>query len=189
MRASSRRQVFLGLFVLAGAFGAWAYWLSLVPATHPDHDHGILNLDAGGRLIAFARDGSKRNLVGRPGHVLVIHFFSTGAPDAAAELADLLAVQGTMKDDRGVEFVLLAKDKDFATLDGWLKEKNLVPPVPLSLYLDPAGDTTQKLNSKRPVETMIFGPEGKLSSQARGRMDWGTAEARIGSARGGETIE
>jgi AhpC/TSA family len=190
MRPSSRRLLFLGLFTVAAALGAWAYWLSLVPATHADHDHGILNLDAGGRLMAVARDGTKRNLVGRPGHVLVIHFFSTGsAPDAAAELAELFAVQARLKDDRGVEFLILAREPDFATLDAWLKEKNLALPVPASLYLDPTGDTTQKLNSKRPLETMIFNPEGKLSSQARGRMDWGTAEARINSARGGETIE
>jgi len=189
MRASSRRLLFLGLFAVAAGLGAWAYWLSLVPATHADHDHGILNLDAGGRLIAVARDGSKRNLVGKPGHVLVIHFFSTGAPDAAGELADLFAVQGAMKGDRAVEFLLLAKEPDFATVDAWLKARGLTLPVAGNLYIDPTGDTTQKLNSKRPVETMIFGPEGKLSSQARGRMDWGTAQGRIASARGGETIE
>jgi hypothetical protein len=189
MRASSRRLLFLSLFAAAAGLGAWAYWLSLVPATHPDHDHGILNLDAGGRLIAVARDGSKRNLVGRPGHALVVHFFSSKEADAAEELASLFAVQNAMKDDRGVEFVLLAKDPDFTMLDAWLKAKSLTPPVPGSLYLDPAGDTTQKLNSKRPLETMIFNPEGKLASQARGRMDWATAEARINSARGGETIE
>ena len=189
MKASSRRLLLLGLFAAAAGLGAWAYWLSLVPATHPDHDHGILNLDAGGRLIAVARDGSKRNLVGKPRHVLVIHFFSTDAPEAAEELADLFAVQGAMKGDSGVEFLLLAKEPDFATVDAWMKVRGLTPAVAGSLYIDPKGDTTQKLNCKRPVETMIFNPDGKLSSQARGRMNWSTAEARIGSARGGETIE
>ena len=50
MTPSRRRAVLLGALALLAAGFAWAYWLSLMPATHPDHDHGILNLDAGGRL-------------------------------------------------------------------------------------------------------------------------------------------
>ena len=169
---------------------AWAYYLSLVPATHPDHDHGILNLDAGGHLLVQLRDGKTRNLVGRPGKVLVVPFFSTKAPGAAAELEGAFRAQEGLKGDTGVEFVYIAEDATFAALDAWLAENKLVPPVPASLALDPTGDTTRKLNSKRPLETMIFGGDGKLASQARGPFDWTvTAPAKIAAAKGGETIE
>jgi len=187
----SRRRVFLlGALALLAAGFAYAYWLSLVPATHPDHDHGILNLDAGGRLNVITREGSKRNLVGRPGKTLVVHFFSSSAPGAAEELAGIFRLQAELKADPGVEFVLIAHDPDFATLDAWLRQKGLVAPAPATFVLDPSGDTTQKLNCKRPLETMFFTADGKLSSQARGALKWPEgARSHLERARGGEAIE
>ena len=181
----------LGLALLAaGALAAYAYYLSLVPASHPDHDHGILNLDAGGRLIVETRSGKPRNLVGRPGHVLVVHFFSTSAQEAADELRGLFRFQQGVAADGRVEFVLIAQDRDFPAVDGWLAKNGLQPPSRDEIVLDADGDTTRKLNSKRPVETMFFNAEGKLSSQARGRLDWlGAAAGHLSQALGGGTIE
>ena len=176
--------------VAAGALAAYAYTLSLVPASHPDHDHGILNLDAGGRLMVQTRSGKSRNLVGAPGHVLVVHFFSTGVPEAADELRGLFRFQQGLPPGGQVEFLLVAKDRDFQTVDGWLARSGLNPPDPAAVVLDPDGDTTAKLNSKRPVETMFFNAEGKLSSQAHGRLDWtGGAAGHLSRALGGGTIE
>lgn len=181
----------MGLALLAaGALAAYAYYLSLVPASHPDHDHGILNLDAGGRLMVETRSGKPRNLVGRPGHALVVHCFSTNVPEAAAELKSLFQFQEGVLTDRRIEFILIAENKDFATVDAWLVKNGLKPPVPASLVLDPDGDTTKKLNSKRPLETMFFNAEGKLSSQARGRLDWlAGASGHLAQALSGGTIE
>jgi len=190
MTPSRRRTILFTAGVLVAAAMGYAYWLSLTPATHPDHDHGILNLDAGGRLIVETRSGKSRNLVGKPGHTLVLHFFSTSAPGAADELAGIFLQQEALKDDKGVEFVLIAHDRDFATLDAWLRGKNLVPPFPETLVLDPSGDATTKLNSKRPNETMFFGADGKLASQARGSLTWPEGAApHLAKARSGESIE
>ena len=190
MTPSRRRNVLLAAIALFGVSFAWAYWRSLVPATHSDHDHGMLNLDGGGHLDVLTRDGKTRNLVGRPGKTLVIHFFSTSADGAAPELAGIFRTQEEMKADAGVEFVLIAHDRDFQKLDAWLKEKGLTPPLPATLVLDPDGDVTSKINSKRPLETMFFAADGKLSSQARGRLEWPDgALGHIATARSGETIE
>src|SRR5664279_811096 len=160
----SRRRVFLfGALALFAAGFAWAYWLSLVPATHPDHDHGILNLDAGGRLNVTTREGKTRNLVGRPGKALILHFFSTSAPGAAEELAGIFRLQEELKADPGVEFVLIAHDRDFATLDAWLKQKGLVAPAPATFVLDPTGDATQKLNCNCLLYTSPSPRDGLLS--------------------------
>lgn len=133
------------------------------------------------------RDGKDRNLVGRPGKVLVVHFFSTKVDGAANELANLFDVEQKVGD---AEFVLISKDPSFQALDGWLKENHLEPPVPSALTLDPEGETTQKLNCKRPLETMFFTPEGKLSGQARGRLDWqADGAALLERARSGTTLE
>jgi hypothetical protein len=190
MNTNQRRTV-LGLALLAaGALAAYAYYLSLVPASHPDHDHGILNLDAGGRLMVETRSGKPRNLVGRPGHVLVVHFFSTSVPEAADELRGLFRFQQSGGADSRVEFVLIAENRDFPTVDTWLAKNGLQPPTPGEIVLDADGDTTRKLNSKRPIETMFFNADGKLSSQARGRLDWlATASGHLSQALGGATIE
>jgi hypothetical protein len=190
MTPSRRRTVLLAAGVCLAVAMSYAYWLSLTPATHPDHDHGILNLDAGGRLIVETRDGKTRNLVGKPGHPLVLHFFSTGAPGASDELAGIFLQQEALRNDKDVEFVLIAHAQDFGALDAWLKEKNLVPPFPRTLVVDPSGDATMKLNSKRPNETMFFAADGKLASQARGSLTWPEGAApHLAKARSGESIE
>jgi hypothetical protein len=190
MTPSQRRLALGGGFLLAALLFAFAYRASLVPASHPDHDHGMLNLDAGGRLIVEKRDGSERNLVGRPGKVMIVHFFATDVPGAPEELAALFAAQERLKADRGLDWVLIARKTDFAGLDAWLTANRLVPPVPESLYLDPKGETTQKLNCKRPLETMFYNPVGKLASQTRGPANWALeASSRIEEARSGGTIE
>lgn len=185
-----KRRLVLAV-VLVGAFaGAFlAYRSSLVPATHADHDHGILNLDAGGYLEVKTRDGRGRNLVGAPGKVLVVTFVDPADPSAADELRRLFAFQETRKGNEEAEVVVLVKTSSFETLDGWLAKNGLVPPVPASLTVDPDGKTTLKFNNRRPVETMLFGPDGKLASQARGRLDWTLdAPRRIAAAAAGEGL-
>jgi len=190
MTPTQRRLALGGGFVLAALLFAYSWWASLVPASHPDHDHGMLNLDAGGRLMVSRRDGSERNLVGRPGKVLIVHFFSPGVPGAPEEMAALFGAQEKLKADRGLDWVLIARKADFAAVDRWLSESQLVPPAPDTLYVDPTGDTSEKIGCKRPLETMFYGPEGKLASQTRGPAHWELeASARIEQARGGETIE
>ena len=186
----SKRRLVLGL-VLAGAFAAFffAFRTALVPATHADHDHGILNLDAGGYLEVLTRGGKKRNLVGAPGRVLAVTFVDPADPAAPEELRGLFAFQEATKGSGEAEVVVVVKAASFAELDAWLAKNALVPPVPATLTVDPEGKTTLKFNNRRPIETMFFGPDGKLASQARGRLDWSLeAPRRIAAAAAGESI-
>ena len=190
MTPSKRRLVFAVVFVGAFAGFFFAYRGALVPATHADHDHGLLNIDAGGHLEVETRDGKGRNLVGAPGRVLVVHFVDPEDGAAAEELRNLFAFQGSLGQDARTEIVVLVKTESFVALDTWLAKNGLVPPVPASLTVDPEGKTTLKFNSKRPLETMFFGPDGKLASQARGRLDWKLeARRRIAEAGSGASIE
>ena len=190
MTPSKRRTVLA--VVLIGAFVGFffAFRSALVPATHADHDHGLLSLDAGGHLDVKTRDGRGRNLVGAPGKVLVVQFVDPDDAAAPAELGELFAFQNSWKGDAGTEIVVLVKTDSFASLDAWLARSGLVPPVPASLMVDPEGETTRKFNCKRPLDTMFFGPDGKLASQARGRLDWTLdARRRIAEAGSGASIE
>jgi len=188
----SKRRLVLGL-VLLGAFAGFffAFRTALVPATHADHDHGILNLDAGGYLEVETRGGKTRNLVGAPGKVLVVHFVDpVGDAGAAEDLRALFAFEEATRGATDAEVLVLVKTPSFASLDAWLAQQGLVPPVPDSFVVDPDGVTTKKFNAKHPLETMFFGPDGKLASQSRGRLDWTLeARSRIAAAASGETIE
>ena len=172
MTPSRRRVVLLSAVALFAVGFAWAYWLSLVPATHPDHDHGMLNLDAGGHLNVTTRDGKVRNLVGRPGKTLVLHFFSTSAPGAAEELAGIFRPQEQLKGDPGVEFVLIAHDRDFATLDAWLKQKGIVAPAPASLVPRPDGrhDAEAQLEAAPRDDVLHRGGQALLAGARRARV-------------------
>ena len=187
----SKRRTVLAVVLLAAFAGFFlAFRSALVPATHADHDHGLLSIDAGGHLDVETRDGRGRNLVVAPGKVLVVHFADPTDPAAADELRALFTFQETVKGDPGTEIVVLVNTPSFGELDAWLARNGLVPPVPSALMVDPEGETTKKFNSKRPLETMFFGPGGKLASQARGRLDWALdARRRIAEAAGGASIE
>lgn len=190
MTPSKRRTVLAVLLVAVSLGFFFAFRSALVPATHADHDHGLLSIDAGGHLDVETRDGKGRNLVGAPGKVLVVHFADPADPAAADELRALFAFQESVKGDAGTEVVVLVKVSSFGELDAWLARNGLASPVPASLYVDPDGETTKKFNSKRPLETMFFGSGGKLASQARGRLDWALdARRRVAEAAGGTTIE
>ena len=142
----SRRRTVLALALL-GAFAGFvlAYRSALVPATHADHDHGILNLDAGGHLDVETRDGKGRNLVGAPGKVLVLHFADPADAGAADELRELFAFQAASRGDAGTEIVVLVKTASFADLDAWLAQFNSARPhqgrwcfgkTPMQTFLD-----------------------------------------------------
>jgi hypothetical protein len=109
MTPTTRNRLLIGaVLILAGGFIATQMYFSLTPPIHADHDHAIASLDAGGFLWIRSIDGDRRNLVGRPGHVLVLHWFDPTASDTeeqshAAELA------AKYVDDDSVEFLFVAR--------------------------------------------------------------------------------
>ncbi|MEO6323894.1 MAG: hypothetical protein ABIT01_18150, partial [Thermoanaerobaculia bacterium] len=89
-----------------------------------------------------------------------------------------------------IEIVTLVKAPDWAAVDAWMAANQLTAPDAGSVLLDRDGETTLKLNSKRPLETMFFNAEGKLSSQGRGHLEWGAdAVEHLGRASSGATLE
>jgi len=191
MKAHERRLAFGIGIAVAALLSGYAYVRSLAPANHPDHDHGILNIDAGGFLTVEGSGGKDRNLAGKPGKVLVVHLFSLKDPEAAGELRGVFAFQQRTKGNPGIETVIVARDGTRKNLDALLSGAGLVPPFPETLYVDPSGETSTKFNVRnRTIETMFFNPAGKLSSQAHGRLDWDFGAAgHVDRARAGQTIE
>jgi hypothetical protein len=165
----------IGAVVLLVVVGGWTYYNSLVPAIHPDHDHGLEDIAGGGFLRVERVEGGTRNLVGRPGRVLILHWFELGSPAAMNELPLLVDFSMQSSADRGMEIVLVAMGKKRADVLSWARAHG----VPTSnLYVDPDSKTAGLIGVRRSPETLIYDPEGRLAHQARGPMDWMDPQVR-----------
>ena len=103
MKPATRNRLIIGAaIVAAGIFLAVQMYYSQTPARHADHDHAIAKIDAGGFLWIEARDGGRRNLVGRPEKVLVLHWFDPTAADASEQTAAARFAAG-IADDPSVD--------------------------------------------------------------------------------------
>jgi hypothetical protein len=169
MRPAVRNRLIIAVVVLiVGGFIALQMFHSLTPPRHADHDHAMATIDAGGFLWIRALDGDRRNLVGPPGKVLVLHWFDasdTGAAEqrAAARLASS-GVPGT-----DVDVLLIAVGADRDAVRSWAEANGIAPEL---VYLDVDGATTELIGVRRLPETLIYDPRGRLAYQARGPMRW-----------------
>jgi hypothetical protein len=120
-----QRSLFAIILVVAAAAIGWTMYRSLTPATHADHDHALENLDAGGFLRLERPDGSARNMVGRPGKVLVLHWFSLDSDAAIEKLPPLVEYARSVGGDTGIEVVLIATGASRDAVDAFAEKLRL----------------------------------------------------------------
>ena len=172
-----QRYVLAVIFCAVAAVVGYNMYFSLTPATHADHDHGLANLDAGGFLRLEREDGGKRNLVGRPEKVLVLHWFTPDSPEAAAEVPALLEYAASVREDAGIEVVLVASRSEWPAVREFADRMG----APMGMvYRDATGRTGDLFGVRRIPETLIYDPNGRLAHQARGLADWASAGFRAG---------
>jgi hypothetical protein len=162
-------QAIVFVLVVLGVAGFIGYqmYYSMAPPRHADHDHAISSLDASGFLRVKAIDGSKRNLVGRPEHVLILHFFDPLRPPM--EQAQAARFAQRFAEDPSVEMIFIGRADSWDDLEPWAEKVGVPTDI---LYLDKKGDTAVKCGVKRWPETLIFAPNGALAFQASGSVDW-----------------
>jgi len=172
MKPAVRNRLIIGAaIVAAGIFLAVQMFYSQTPARHADHDHAIAKIDAGGFLWVEARNGDRRNLVGRPELVLVLHWFDPTSADSSEQTA-AAQFAAEMADDPMVEFLFVADAPSWEGLEAWATDAG----VPVDLfYLDKKGKTGNLFGVRRLPETLIYDPFGLLAHQARGPMSWSGA--------------
>ena len=176
--SGAKRAVFVAILLLVAGFIGVQMFYSLTPPRHADHDHAMASLDAGGFLRVEAPDGSRRNLVGRPGRVLVLHFFRPRAA-AASEAGQAARFAATLAGDPDVEVLFVATADSWEDVESWA----LAAGIPAErLYLDASGKTGTLFGVRRWPETLIYDPEGLLVYQSKGPVDWGSA-ALLGEIR------
>jgi len=184
MNAATRNRLILGAaLVVAGGFLAYNMFFALTPPRHADHDHAIAKLDAGGFLWIEATDGNRRNLVGVPEKVLVLHFFDPTAVDLAEQKA-AAKFAASVSDDPMIDMVFIAQAPSWEGVET-IAQSVGIPPG--QLYLDENAKTGDLCGIRRIPETVVFDPAGFLAHQARGPVVWSgsTIKAQIKRAKGG----
>jgi hypothetical protein len=169
MDTKTRNRLIIGVIVLvAGAVIGYQMYYSQTPPRHADHDHAISKLNAGGFLWVEAENGKRRNLVGRPGRVLVLHWFDPTSPSAAEQSAAARFSAG-LPEGGEAEVVFIALAPSWEGLADWAEAAG----VPVDkLYLDTKGKTANLCGVRRLPETLIYDPAGFLAHQARGPISW-----------------
>lgn len=184
MDVKTRNRLVLGVALVGvGAVIAYNMFFALTPPRHADHDHAIAKLDAGGFLWVEHADGKRRNLVGVPEKVLVMHWFDPHAADLT-EQREAAAFAAGYADDADVDFLFIAQAP---TWDG-VKTNTAGAGIPETLlYLDENSKTGALCGVRRSPETLIFDPAGFLAHQTKGSTSWtGPAlRAQIARAKGG----
>lgn len=175
MTLPPRKLVSIAAIALLVVVGGWTYFHHLVPAVHQDHDHGLENIAGGGFLRVERLEGGTRNLVGRPGRVLILHWFELGTPAAMNELPALVDFSQQMAGDKDVEIVLIAMGQKREQVLAWARSHGLPTG---NLYADPETKTAALIGVRRNPETLIYDPEGHLAHQARGPMEWSDPQLR-----------
>jgi hypothetical protein len=166
--ATRNRLVIAAATTGAALFLAWQMFFSLTPPRHADHDHAMATLDAGGFLRVEGVDSRRRNLVGRPGRVLVLHWFRADATvQREAVAADAFAAAAAA--DPAIEVLLVAAFTGEATVAALARTLGIDP---ARLYLDRDGKVADLIGVRRFPETLVYDPAGRLAHQARGPADW-----------------
>ncbi len=184
MTATIRNRLIIGAaLVIAGAVIGTQMFFAMTPPRHADHDHAIAKLDAGGFLWIEGSDGVRRNLVGKPGRVLVLHWFDPTAVDLSEQrrAARFVDRQGDQVD---VEFLFIAQAPDW---DDVTSAAAAVGLDEANLYLDAGSRTGDLCGVRRQPETLVFDPKGFLAYQSKGPARWSAdgLGAQIERAKGG----
>ncbi len=184
MKNETRNRIIIGVvFTLAAGIIGYQMFFSMTPPRHADHDHAIAKLDTGGYLWLEVFGGGRRNMVGRPGRVLVMHWFD---PTAAAFTEQQQAVRfaAEVADDPMIDILFVARAPSWEGLESWA-ERSGMPTN--QLYLDKGQRTGELFGVRRQSETLIYDPSGKLAYQAMGPANWSgpTLLRRIEAAKAG----
>lgn len=150
-----------------------AVWIkSLVP---PDSPTGSLQfLSAAPELPIFDRSGKRIDLTREKGRVLIVHFWATWCPPCVEETPALSRFWETMKDRGDVSLYAISVDKDWKTVDNFVKKNSSAIP----LFHDPGAATAKRFGSTQYPETYIVNRKGRVIFRVQGAVDWADPEVR-----------
>ena len=106
--------------------------------------------------------------MGRPGTVLVMHWFDPTAV-AFTEQQQAVRFAAEVANDPMIDILFVARAPSWEGLESWA-ERSGVPTN--QLYLDKRYKTGELFGVRRQSETLIYDPSGKLAYQSMGPANW-----------------
>lgn len=166
------RSVLTLVFAVALLAAGTVFIKSLVP---PDSPTGSLQfLSAAPELPIYTRDGKKIDLTREKDRVLIVHFWATWCPPCVEETPALSRFWETIKDRGDVSLYAISVDKDWKTVDNFLKKN----PSAIPLFHDPGAATAKRFGSTQYPETYIVNRKGRVLFRVQGPVDWANPEVR-----------
>lgn len=171
------------VLAVAGSILAYNMFFALTPPRHADHDHAIAKLDAGGFLWVEAAGGVRRNLVGVPEKVLILHWFDPRNVSLSEQTAAARFAAGYAEDPM-IDFLFIAQAPSWEGVKAAAAGAGIPEDL---LYLDANSTTGDLCGVRRIPETLVYDPMGFMAHQARGSVNWTSPSiaAQIKRAKGG----
>jgi len=118
---------------------------------------------------ALARDGSAVEVTAVPGApITIVHFWGSWCGPCRHELPSFVAFK-RQYEGKGVGFVTVADDPDFATVDRFLESAEIaLDPV----LLDARGSVARTWDVHAYPTTFVLGPGNEILAKYRGMIDW-----------------
>ena len=148
-------------------------WIkSLVP---PESPAGSLQfLSAAPELPIFDRGGVKTDLTHEKDRLMIVHFWATWCPPCVEEIPALTKFWNDYKNRSDVSLYTISVDKDWKTVDDFLKKT----PSTLPMYRDVNAATAKRFGSSQYPETYIINKNGRVLFRVQGAVDWSNPEVR-----------
>jgi thiol-disulfide isomerase/thioredoxin len=167
---SRGKGIALGVGVVVAAVLAYLLHGTLEPF------HGPVTLTPTKRTLQVeTKTGASRDLALPPGKLLVLHFWATWCPPCVEEMPGLLAFSREIKSDRELELLTVSVDKDWKTVDEWLKAHG---GADLPLALDPSRSVANRMGTQKFPETYVISAAGNVIGHVKGPLDWTSREVR-----------
>jgi thiol-disulfide isomerase/thioredoxin len=166
------RSLLTLIFAVAAAAAGTVWIKSLVP---PDSASGSLQfLSAAPALPIFDRAGKETNLAREKDQILIVHFWATWCPPCVEEIPALSKFWEDYKSRGDVSLYAISVDKDWKTIDDFLKKN----PSAIPLFHDPGAATARRFGSTQYPETYIVNRKGRVIFRVQGAADWASPELR-----------
>jgi thiol-disulfide isomerase/thioredoxin len=134
-------------------------------------DKETQDFDYRGRFVDM--DGNAVNLEDYKGKTVFINLWATWCPPCRAEMPHIESLYGKVKDNKNIEFLMIALDKEVKKSKDFIDRKEFTFPVVHASY-----GLNNSLQSESIPTTLVVSPTGKIVFYQEGMSNFDTTEFR-----------
>jgi thiol-disulfide isomerase/thioredoxin len=172
----SRRRLWIGIAVLVAIQGLALAVYALKSRDRPSAAQfavEVLPPRAAPGLVFARSDGSKAELAGATGKLVLVHFWATWCEPCRDELPTMLALAEELADSGKIELLAVAIEDDWEEIRRFMNG-----PVPRSIVRPDVTDVHRQFGTRTLPDTYLVDAKGRLVERYQGARDWTSAAAR-----------